>query len=37
VALLHGSTVAPSYPLYVDTSLFSPGATIAGAKIGREE
>jgi hypothetical protein len=36
-ALLYGSGVAPSYPLNVDTSLYSPGATVAGAKIGREE
>jgi hypothetical protein len=36
-ALLYGSTVAPSYPLKVDTSLYSPGATVAGAKIGQEE
>jgi hypothetical protein len=36
-ALLYGSGVAPSYPLNVDTSLYSSGATVAGAKIGREE
>jgi hypothetical protein len=36
-ALLYASGVAPSYPLNVDTSLYSPGATVAGARIGREE
>ena len=36
-ALLYVSRVPPSYPLNVDTSLYSPGATVAGAKIGREE
>ena len=36
-ALLYESTATPSYPLNVDTSLYSPGATVAGAKIGNEE
>jgi len=29
--------VPPSYPLNVDTSLYSTGATITGARIGREQ
>jgi hypothetical protein len=33
-ALLYASTVAPTYPLQVDTSLASTGATIAGAMLG---
>jgi hypothetical protein len=36
-ALVYSSTVPPTYPLNVDTSLYSPGATVAGAIIGREE
>jgi hypothetical protein len=35
--LVYSSIVPPTYPLNVDTSLYSPGATVAGAKIGREE
>jgi hypothetical protein len=35
--LLYSSTVPPTYPLNVDTSLYSTGATVAGAKIGREQ
>jgi len=33
-ALLYTSTVAPTLPLDVDTSLYSAGATIFGARIG---
>jgi hypothetical protein len=36
-ALLYSSTVPPTYPLSIDTSLYSPGATVLGAKLGREE
>ncbi len=36
-ALLYESRVTPSYPLNVDTSLYSAGATVAGARIGHEE
>ena len=35
--LLYISEVTPSFPLNVDTSLYSPGATVAGGKVGREE
>jgi len=35
--LLYTSEVTPSFPLNVDTSLYSPGATVAGGKVGREE
>ncbi len=35
--LLYESRVTPSYPLNVDTSLYSAGATVAGARIGNEE
>jgi hypothetical protein len=35
--LLYTSTVAPTYPLKVDTSLYSTGATISGAMIGRKQ
>ena len=31
------AVVPPTYPLNVDTSLYSTGATVSGAKIGREE
>jgi hypothetical protein len=36
-ALLYSSTVPPGYPLRVDTSLYSAGAAVTGAKVGREE
>jgi hypothetical protein len=36
-ALLYGSAVAPTFPLTVDTSLYSAGASVSGAKVGREE
>ena len=32
--ILHESQTAPQYPLVLDTSLFSLGATVAGARIG---
>jgi hypothetical protein len=35
--LVYSSMVPPTYPLNVDTSLYSTGATVSGAKIGREE
>jgi hypothetical protein len=35
--LLYVSRVPPVYPLNVDTSLYSPGATISGAKVGRAQ
>jgi hypothetical protein len=34
---VYSSTVPQTYPLNVDTSLYSTGATVLGAKIGREE
>ncbi len=36
-ALLYSSAVTPTYPLNVDTSVYSAGASITAAKIGREE
>jgi len=35
--LVYSSTVPPTYPLTLDTSLYSTGAMVSGAKIGREE
>jgi parallel beta-helix repeat protein len=35
--LLYTSTVAPVYPLLVDTSLYSPGATITNAVIALDD
>jgi hypothetical protein len=34
-ALLYASAVAPTYPLLIDTSLWSGAATINGAVIAR--
>ncbi len=36
-ALLYSSTASPTYPLNVDTSLYSTGAAVATPRIGREE
>ena len=36
-ALVYSSTTPPTFPLNVDTSLYSTGAAIAGARIGWEE
>jgi hypothetical protein len=35
--LLYDFMVVSSYLLNVDTSFFSPGVTVAGAKIGRKK
>ncbi|MGI9628625.1 MAG: hypothetical protein ACR2QM_17455 [Longimicrobiales bacterium] len=35
--LLYSSTVLPSFPLNLDTSLYSTGAAVAGARVGWEE
>jgi hypothetical protein len=36
-ALVYSSTTPPTFPLNVDTSLYSTGASITGARIGWEE
>jgi hypothetical protein len=33
-ARVYTSKLTPVYPLLLDTSLYSPGATVSGARIG---